>query len=66
MATKVQENQKTRKVNYLRYAEYYGQQETLDELYAKSGRKETFSNLMPLITSQENILMAYRKIKRNS
>lgn len=49
----------------LRHAEYYGMQNTFDSLYAKSCRGEIFSNLMELILSRENILLAYRNIKAN-
>ena len=51
--------------NKLRYAEYYGQQSLLDGLYAASVEGKVFDNLMPLILSQENILQAYRTMKRN-
>ncbi len=54
------------KINKLRYAEYYGQQELQDELYARSLENETFPKLMSLITSDANIIMAYRSIKRNA
>lgn len=49
-----------------RHAEYYGMQQTFDELYAKSKAGETFSNLMELILSQDNIMLAYRNIKANT
>ena len=65
MATKVQGENKARKRNKLRYAEYYGQQKLLDSLYQKSKEGQVFGNLMPFITSRENILQAYRSIKRN-
>lgn len=54
MATKAQNNE-TRKVNKLRYAEYYGQQPILDGLYADSKDGRIFKNLMPLILSQKLI-----------
>lgn len=54
------------KINKLRYAEYYGQQEIQDKLYQKSRNGEKFDKLMSLITSDANIIMAYRSIKRNS
>lgn len=53
------------KISKLRYAEYYDQQELLDGLYAKSAKGENFGNLMPLILSEANILMAYRSMKSN-
>lgn len=54
------------KVNKLRYAEYYGQQDVQDSLYQRSLNGETFPKLMSLITSDANIIMAYRSIKRNA
>jgi len=50
----------------LRHAEYYGMTETFDELYAKSRNAHIFKNLMTIITSKDNILLAYRNIKRNN
>ncbi len=50
----------------LRHAEYYGMTETFDALYAKSKAHQPFKNLMPIITSDDNILLAYRNIKRNN
>jgi len=53
-------------VNNLRHAEYYGLQDTFDELYAMSKNGEEFTDLMPLILSRDNILLAYRNIKANT
>ena len=50
----------------LRNIEYYGLQETLDSLYEKSKNGATFDKLMDLIQSKENIMLAYRNVKRNS
>lgn len=52
-------------VDDLRHAEYYQMQDTFDDLYSKSRNGEIFQNLMPLILSKENILLAYRNIKSN-
>ena len=52
-------------VDDLRHAEYYGMQKTFDELYQKSRNGESFRNLMDLILSRDNILLAYRNIKAN-
>lgn len=49
----------------LRHSEYYGLQSVSDELYTKSKNGEEFTDLMPLILSRENILLAYRNIKTN-
>lgn len=56
---------KSLKVNALRFAEYYDQQKILDELYQKSKNGENFGNLMPIITTNNNIILAYRNIKSN-
>lgn len=50
----------------LRHAEYYGMTETFDRLYAKSKENQKLTNLMSIITSDDNILLAYRNIKRNN
>ena len=47
----------------IRYAEYYDLQKTLDSLYADSSKGKVFTHLMELISSKENIRMAYRTIK---
>lgn len=52
-------------VDDLRHAEYYGMQATFDELYEKSMRNEKFTDLMDIILSRDNILLAYRNIKAN-
>lgn len=49
-----------------RHNEYYDTQKTFDELYAKSLRKENFYHLMEIISSPQNIKLAYRNIKNNS
>ena len=49
-----------------RHAEYYGMQRTFDELYAKSKAGETFTGLMELVLSPDNIMLAYRNIKTNT
>ena len=55
-----------RKKNNLRYAEYYDMTAVFDDLYARSKDGEVFTNLMEVITSEENILLAYRNFKRNN
>lgn len=52
-------------VDDLRHAEYYQMQDVFDELYAKSQNGDTFTDLMKLVLSRENILLAYRNIKGN-
>lgn len=60
------ENSKTVCVDDLRHAEYYDMQSTFDSLYARSQQGETFTGLMDIILSRENILLAYRNIKTNT
>ena len=50
----------------LRHAEYYNMQNCFDSLYAQSVDGQNFYNLMKLISSNENIRLAYRNIKRNT
>ena len=63
MPTKMKE--KLLCVDALRHSEYYSMQETFDDLFAKSSAGEKFTDLMTLILSRENILLAYRNIKAN-
>lgn len=53
------------KKNKIRFTEYYDLQSTFDRLYADSLQGKTFQNLMGLITSENNIKLAYRTIKGN-
>lgn len=50
----------------LRHNEYYDLQNIFDKLYKKSLEKENFKNLITIISSKDNILLAYRNIKRNT
>jgi len=52
-------------VENLRHAEYYGLQANFDNLYVRSKDGAIFTNLMDLILSRDNILLAYRSIKTN-
>ena len=53
-------------VDNLRHAEYYQMQGCFDDLYAQSSQNHIFTNLMDIVLSRENILLAYRNIKSNS
>ena len=66
MPNEKKQSEKPLTIDSLRHAEYYGLQDTFDELYAKSENGEEFTDLMPLILSRENILLAYRNIKTNA
>ena len=60
MATK-----KLKKKQKLRNNEYYDTQKIYDILYSKAQQNQKFNNLYDIIISSENILLAYRNIKRN-
>ncbi len=56
---------RTKKKSKLRNAEYYDIQQEFDELYKKSKKNCKFTDLLSIITSKENIKLAYRNIKKN-
>lgn len=56
---------KPKKKQALRNNEYYNTQALFDDLYERSQRGEIFMHLMELIASEQNILLAYRAIKKN-
>ena len=56
------DEKKINKKQQLRNNEYYNFQEVQDKLYHKSKRGEVFKNLIPIIISRENILLAYRNM----
>ena len=62
----IEPRQKQKKKNSLRFAEYYDMTEVFDELYARSKDGEIFTDLMKVITTEENIMLAYRNFKRNN
>jgi len=62
----VEKHHKMLSIENLRHTEYYGMQEILDNLYSRSKNGEIFTELMELILSRENILLAYRNIKTNT
>lgn len=49
----------------LRYWEYYGMTKVFDDLYEESKNGKSFNRLYDIITSRENILLAFRTIKTN-
>ena len=60
------ENSKlVKKKKTLRQNEYYDMQPIFDKLYLMSKGGQNFNNLMNFILLDNNILLAYRKIKRN-
>ena len=50
----------------LRNNEYYDMQSVFDELYKNSLAKHEFKNLISIITTEENIRLAYRNLKKNA
>ena len=64
MLTSEQQRSKPKR-SKIRYTEYYDLQETFDGLYADSASGKVFQNLMALISSENNIKLAYRTIKGN-
>lgn len=58
-------NRKLKKKQKIRNNEYYNIQNVFDELYSKSKNGDNFYKLLEIITSEENILLAYRNIKKN-
>ena len=56
---------KAQKKQKLRNAEYFGLQEQMDRLYSMSKENHVFMSLMGIITSAENIRLAYRNISKN-
>lgn len=57
--------QRTVKKAKLRHAEYYDFQDIQDKLYADSLKGKAFNNLIEIITTPQNIRLAYRNIKKN-
>lgn len=58
-------NSRLKKNRKLRNSEYYDLQTTFDKLYADSKCGKVFTDLMRIISSEENIKLAYRNIKTN-
>ena len=59
------DKKRTLKKQKLRNAEYYNLQGIFDKLYADSKDGKAFTHLVNIITSPENIKLAYRNIKKN-
>lgn len=53
------------KISQIRHSEYYDMQTTFDRLYEDSTKGKNFNSLIELITTPENIMLAYRNIKKN-
>lgn len=60
------EKQKLLKRQKLRNNEYYDMQSVFDKLYKDSLAGREFKNLFGIITSEQNIKLAYRNLKKNT
>ena len=58
--------QKVCKKQKLRNIEYYDMQRVFDGLYARASNGSNFTKLSEIVTSRENILLAFRNLKKNS
>jgi hypothetical protein len=56
---------KPAKKQKLRNVEYYAFQDVQDKLYAESIDNRIFTKLMQFVMCEENIMLAYRNIKKN-
>jgi len=54
------------KIAKLRHNEYYDMQNIFDDLHQRSINGENFKSLMRHITCENNIMLAYRNIKKNA
>lgn len=61
----MKESLKLKKRQSLRNNEYYNIQDIFDNLYSQSCKNYRFTDLMQFIVSEQNILLAYRNIKKN-
>ena len=65
MPTLTVSKRKVLKRQKLRNNEYYDMQEIFDELYQKSMKNHVFKHLTDIMSSEENIKLAYRNLKKN-
>lgn len=63
--TDLKESQILKKRQLLRNNEYYTMQDAFDRLYEQSCKNFKFKNLMQYISDENNILLAFRNIKKN-
>ena len=54
-----------KKKQKLRNNEYYDMQNVFDKLHGEACNNKAFTHLMPIISCENNILLAYRNIKNN-
>ena len=65
VGTTLKKEPTTLKKQKLRNNEYYDMQNAFDELHAKAVEGKNFTDLMKVISCEDNILLAYRNIKNN-
>lgn len=58
-------NKENKSIGKLRHQEYYDKEVEFQELYERSKNGEIFNDLISKIFDDENILLAYRNIKKN-
>lgn len=61
----MEESLKLKKSQLLRNSEYYAMENIFDNLYNESCENKKFAKLMQAIISENNILLAFRNIKKN-
>lgn len=60
------ENEKRIKKQKLRNSEYYDMQSVFDKLYEQAKERGKFNSLLEIISCEDNILLAYRNIKKTT
>jgi group II intron reverse transcriptase/maturase len=65
MPTLAGSKEKVLKRQKLRNNEYYDTQAVFDSLHEQSLKSYNFKNLLEIITSEQNILLAYRNLRKN-
>jgi group II intron reverse transcriptase/maturase len=65
MPTLTVSGKKPLKRQKLRNSEYYDTQSMFDNLYEQSLKNKEFKNLLSLIRTEENIMLAYRNLRKN-
>ena len=65
MPTLAASKEKVLKRQKLRNNEYYDMQAVLDSLYEQSLKNYNFKGLLEIMSSEENILLAYRNLRKN-
>jgi hypothetical protein len=59
------QDEKRLKKQKLRNSEYYDMQSVFDKLHEQAKERRKFNSLLEIISCEDNILLAYRNIKKN-